>query len=176
MKKILYIIYTVLLLAACDKDVHNKPAAGKGFVSVALVWEDKLNSTDEIESINLWIFDKTDALSVNEKYSSAAELALQRFELQAGEITVVAAVNVNEPIESQHSSTPEDLKFELARQCALYEMTFYGSKTAEVVNGESRAVYVPLNDKPHENTFIEGDETISDWQSNGSPENGEAQQ
>ncbi len=172
MKKILYILCAVFLLAACDKDVHDEPKSGNGFLSVALIWEDKFNSTDEIESVNLWIYDKTGALSVDKKYTSANELALQKYELAAGNVVVVIGINVNEPIEAQHSSTPEELKYELARQCVLYEMTFYGDKTAEVVNGESRAVYVPLHDKPHDDTFIEGEGDINDWE-DGEDDNGE---
>ncbi len=172
MKKILYIICAFLSLTACDKDVHDEPKAGNGFLSVALIWEDKFNSTDEIESVNLWIYDKTGALSVDKKYTSANELALQKYETQAGNVVVVIGVNVSEPIEAQHSFTPEDLKYELARQCALYEMTFYGDKTAEVVNGESRAVYVSLHDKPHDDTFIEGEGDINDWE-DGEDDNGE---
>ncbi len=164
MKRILYIMGAVLLLAACDKDVHDEPKAGNGFLSIALIWEDKFNSTDEIESINLWIFDRDGALTVDKKYPSASELALQKYELAAGNVTVAIGVNVNEPIEAQHTATAEDLKYELARQCALYEMTFYGDKTAEVVNGESRMVFVPLHDKPHEDTFIDGDGDINDWE------------
>ncbi len=173
MKKIIYMILaSVMLLASCDKDVHDEPKSGNGFLSVALIWEDKFNSTDEIESVNLWIYDKTGALSVDKKYTSANELALEKYELAAGNVVVVIGVNVNEPIEAQHSSTPEDLKYELARQCALCEMTFYGDKTAEVVNGESRAVYVPLHDKPHDDTFIEGEGDINDWE-DGEDDNGE---
>lgn len=172
MKKILYILCAVFLLAACDKDVHDEPKAGNGFLSVALVWEDKFNSTDEIESIDLWIYDRDGALAVDKKYPSASELAMQKYEILAGNVAVVIGVNVNEPIEAQHTSTPEDLKYELARQCALYEMTFYGDKTAEVVNKESRAVFVPLHDKPHDDTFIEGEGDINDWE-DGEDDNGE---
>ncbi len=172
MKRILYIICTALLFAACDKDVHDEPKAGNGFLSVGLIWEDKLNSTDEIESINLWIYDKTGALSVDKKYTSANELALQKYEMQAGNVVVVIGVNMNEPIEAQHTATVEDLKFELARQSILYEMTFYGDKTAEVVNGESRVVYVPLHDKPQDDSFINGEGNIKDWEE-GEGDNGE---
>ncbi len=175
MKRYLFFIVSIFaaaLFSACDKDVHDEPKSGNGFLSVALIWEDKFNSTDDIESVNLWIYDKTGALSVDKKYTSANELALEKYELAAGNVVVVIGVNVNEPIEAQHSSTPEDLKYELARQCALYEMTFYGDKTAEVVNGESRAAYVPLHDKPHDDTFIEGEGDINDWE-DGEDDNGE---
>lgn len=172
MKKILYILCAVFLLTACDKDVHDEPKAGNGFLSVALIWEDKFNSTDEIESVNLWIYDKTGALAVDKKYASANELALEKYELAAGNVAVVIGVNVGEPVEAQHTSTPEDLKYELARQCVLYEMTFYGDKTAEAVNGESRAVYVSLHDKSHDDTFIDGEGDINDWE-DGDDDNGE---
>ncbi len=172
MKQLIYIALALLMLASCNKDVHDEPKAGNGFLSVALVWEDKFNSTDGIESVNLWIYDKSGALSVGEKFLSASELALQKYEMQAGNVSIVIGVNVNEPVGAQYTSTPEDLKYELARQCALYEMTFYGDKTAEAVNGESRAVYVPLHDKPHDDTFIEGEGDINDWE-DGEGDNGE---
>ncbi len=172
MKKILYILCAVFLLAACDKDVHDEPKSGNGFLSIALIWEDKLNSTDEIESVNLWIYDNTGALSVDEKYTSANELALEKYELAAGNVVVVIGVNVNEPIEAQQSFTPEDLKYELARQCVFYELSFYGDKPAEVVNGESRAVYVPLHDRPQDSSIVNSEGDINDWQE-GKSENGE---
>lgn len=175
MKRHLFYMISLLvavLLTACDKDVHDEPQPGNGFLSVALVWEDKFNSTDEIESINLWIYDRDGALTVDKNYPSASELALQKYEIQAGNVAVVIGVNVNEPIEAQHTATVEDLKYELARQCALYEMTFYGDKTAEVVGGESRAAFVPLHDKPHDDTFIEGEGDINEWE-DGEDDNGE---
>ncbi len=172
MKKILYIICTAILFASCDVNVHDEPKSGNGFLSVALIWEDKFNSTDEIEHVGLWIYDKSGALAVEQEFLSANELALEKYELAAGNVAVVIGVNVNEPIEAQHTSTPEDLKFELARQCVLYEMAFYGDKTAEVVNDESRAVYVPLHDKPHDNSFIDGEGDINDWE-DGEDDNGE---
>ncbi len=166
MKQIQYMILMLaaFIFPACDKDVHDEPQAGNGFLSIALIWEEKYNSTDEIESVNLWIYDKTGALALEQRYTSPNEIALQKYELPAGNVVVVIGVNVNEPIEAQQSSTPEDLTYELAHQCALYELTFYGNKTAEVVNGESRGVYVPLHDKPHDDTFIDTDSDINDWE------------
>ncbi len=174
MKKMLYIslILSAFIFTACDKDAHDEPRTGNGFLSVALIWEDKFNSTDEIESVHLWIYDKTGTLAVEQRYTSPNELALQKYELPAGNVAVAIAVNLGETVEAQHNATVEDLKYELARQCALYEMTFYGDKTAEVVSGESRAVYVSLHDKPHDDTFIDTDSDINDWEDNDE-ENGE---
>ncbi len=174
MKKMLYIslILSAFIFTACDKDAHETPKAGHGFLSVALIWEDKLNTTDEIESVHLWIYDKTGTLALEQRYTSPNELALQKYELSAGNVAVAIAVNLGEAVEAQHNATIEDIKYELARQCALYEMMFYGDKTAEAVNGESRGVYVPLHDKPHDDTFIDTDSDINDWEDNNE-ENGE---
>ncbi len=172
MKKILYIICAIIALASCDKAVHDEPKTGNGFLSIALIWDDQLNSTDEIESVHLWIYNASGELAIERKYPSASDLALQKYELAKGNITVVVAVNVSEPIEVKHTATIDDLKYELARQSYLYEMTFYGDKTAEVVNGESRAVYVPLHDKPLDDTFINGEGDIKDWEE-GDKDNGE---
>lgn len=157
-------LLAAMLLTACDKDVHDKPKDGNGFLSVALLWEDEINSSDEIESVNLWIYDKTGALSVEQEFLSAGELALQKYELGAGNVVAVVGVNVKEPVEQNTAATAEDLEYELARQGVLYEMTFYGDQTAEVVSGESRIVYVPLHDDPQDDTFIEGDGDINDWE------------
>ncbi len=168
MKRNFYIltILAALIFTACDKDVHDEPKAGNGFLSVALIWEDKLNSTDEIASVHLWIYDKTGALEEEQRYLSPCELALQKYELPAGNITVATVINLGEPIEAHQKATVEDLKYTLARQCILYNNMYYGDKTAEVVNGESRAVYVPLHDKHHDDTYIDTDGDINDWEDN----------
>ncbi len=165
MKNMLYIIMcAVLLLTACDKDAHDEPQPGNSFVAVALMWEDKLNSTDDIQGIDLWIYDKTGKLVVEEQYPSALELASHSHEVASGNIAVVVGLNVKEPLKAAHTATPADLKFELARQCALYEMTYYGDKTSTVDNGAKTIVVLGLHDKPQDNTFITPDPDIDDWE------------
>ncbi len=167
MKRLIYIALTIFALSACDKDVHDEPKPGSSFVSVALAWEDRLNSTEDIENVNIWIYDKTGALVVDKEYPSAAELASHSYEIAAGQITVVVGMNVEEQLEANHKATPEGLKFELARQCVLYEMTFYGDKTLAVSDGAKTVVVLGLHDKPHDDTFIDTDPDVNDWQHNG---------
>ncbi len=172
MKNLLYVMCAVLLLGACEKNVHDEPKAGNGFLSVALIWEDKFNSADEIKNVNLWIYDMAGKLAAERMYLSTAELSLQKYEIEAGSVAVVIGVNVNDPVVKKHTAKIEDLKFELARQCAKYGETYYGDKAAEVVDGESRVVYVSLHDKPHDDTFIGGEGDINDWE-DGEDDNGE---
>ncbi len=154
MKKIICCLLIFLLacplFVSCDRDAYDSPVSGKGFFSTALIWEDKFDSTDEIQKVNLWIFTHDGKLAVEKSYNNPNELALDKYELVQGLCNVIVGVNITEPIEDIHKSTPEDLVHELERQAALYEETYCGSKTAEVVNGESRAAYVPLDDKQRE--------------------------
>ncbi len=150
----IFCLVVTLALLGCSDEFEDAVNNDHGFLNVALVWEDKIDSTDEIESVNLWVYDKTGALSIDKKFNSALELALQEYELAAGNYVVVIGVNVTDPIEANQITTSEDLKEELARQAQLYEQTYYGDKTAEVVAGESRGVYVPLHDKPQNDNSL----------------------
>ena len=84
------------LLASCDHDVHD--GEGDGGLSVSLTWADEADQGTEVKDVKLWIFDADDGSLVEEKhYSSAKEVASQRFTLPEGSYRILAATNLTEP-------------------------------------------------------------------------------
>ena len=84
------------LLASCDHDVHDDE--GDGGLSVSLTWADEADQGTDVKDVKLWIFDADDGSLVEEKhYSSAKEVASQRFTLPEGSYRILAATNLTEP-------------------------------------------------------------------------------
>ena len=84
------------LLASCDHDVHN--GEDDGGLSVSLTWADEADQGTEVKDVKLWIFNANDGSLVEEKhYSSAKEVASQRFALPEGSYRILAATNLTEP-------------------------------------------------------------------------------
>ena len=84
------------LLASCDHDVHN--GEDEGGLSVSLTWADEADQGTEVKDVKLWIFNADDGSLVEEKhYSSAKEVASQRFTLPEGSYRILAATNLTEP-------------------------------------------------------------------------------
>ena len=84
------------LLASCDHDVHD--GEDEGGLSVSLTWADEADQGTEVKDVKLWIFNADDGFLVEEKhYSSAKEVASQRFVLPEGSYRILAATNLTEP-------------------------------------------------------------------------------
>ena len=84
------------LLASCDHDVHD--GEDEGGLSVSLTWADEADQGTEVKDVKLWIFNADDGSLVEEKhYSSAKEVASQRFTLPEGSYRILAATNLTEP-------------------------------------------------------------------------------
>lgn len=84
------------LLASCDHDVHG--GEDEGGLSVSLTWADEADQGTEVKDVKLWIFNADDGSLVEEKhYSSAKEVASQRFVLPEGSYRILAATNLTEP-------------------------------------------------------------------------------
>ena len=83
------------LLASCDHDVHG--GEDEGGLSVSLTWADEADQGTEVKDVKLWIFNADDGSLVEEKhYSSAKEVASQRFTLPEGSYRILAATNLTE--------------------------------------------------------------------------------
>ena len=83
------------LLASCDHDVHD--GEDDGGLSVSLTWADEADKGTEVKDVKLWIFNANDGSLVEEKhYSSAKEVASQRFALPEGSYRILAATNLTE--------------------------------------------------------------------------------
>ena len=84
------------LLASCDHNVHD--GEDEGGLSVSLTWADEADQGTEVKDVKLWIFNADDGSLVEEKhYSSAKEVASQRFVLPEGSYRILAATNLTEP-------------------------------------------------------------------------------
>lgn len=84
------------LLASCDHDVHD--GEDEGGLSVSLTWADEADQGTDVNDVKLWIFNANDGSLVEEKhYSSAKEVASQRFTLPEGSYRILAATNLTEP-------------------------------------------------------------------------------
>lgn len=84
------------LLASCDHNVHD--GEEEGGLSVSLTWADEADQGTEVKDVKLWIFNADDGSLVEEKhYSSAKEVASQRFVLPEGSYRILAATNLTEP-------------------------------------------------------------------------------
>ena len=84
------------LLASCDHNVHD--GEDEGGLSVSLTWADEADQGTEVKDVKLWIFNADDGSLVEEKhYSSAKEVASQRFTLPEGSYRILAATNLTEP-------------------------------------------------------------------------------
>ena len=84
------------LLASCDHNVHD--GEDDGGLSVSLTWADEADKGTEVKDVKLWIFNANDGSLVEEKhYSSAKEVASQRFTLPEGSYRILAATNLTEP-------------------------------------------------------------------------------
>ena len=84
------------LLASCDHDVHQDDA--EGGLSVSLTWADQADQDTGIKDVKLWIFNADDGSLAEEKhYSSAKEVANQRFQLPKGSYHILATINLTEP-------------------------------------------------------------------------------
>ena len=84
------------LLASCDHDVHD--GEDEGGLSVSLTWADEADKGTEVKDVKLWIFNANDGSLVEEKhYSSAKEVASQRFALPEGSYRILTTTNLTEP-------------------------------------------------------------------------------
>lgn len=84
------------LLASCEHNVHD--GEDEGGLSVSLTWADEADQGTEVKDVKLWIFNADDGSLVEEKhYSSAKEVASQRFVLPEGSYRILAATNLTEP-------------------------------------------------------------------------------
>ncbi len=84
------------LLASCDHDGHE--GEEEGGLSVSLTWADEADQGTEVKDVKLWIFNAEDgSLVEQEQYSSAQEVASQRFSLPEGSYRILSTANLTEP-------------------------------------------------------------------------------
>lgn len=85
-----------LVVASCDKDVHNDETPG-GLI-VGLTWQDTDDANTHIDQLRLWIFDADNGTLVKEStFDDPMQLAYTRYRLDKGKYKVVVSANLLEP-------------------------------------------------------------------------------
>ena len=146
------------LLASCDHDVHD--GEGDGGLSVSLTWADEADQGTEVKDVKLWIFDADDGSLVEEKhYSSAKEVASQRFTLPEGSYRILAATNLTEPFtvgeQTRALTNWNNIQIGLTNPKDVKHNAYFGVADVKIDNKEgSYVVQNPLKSVLAELTII----------------------
>lgn len=123
-----------LALASCESNVHDDEPGG---LSVSLAWQDAADETT-VKDIRLWIFNAADGSLVKEQhFTDTRALASERYQLNAGQYKVVAAVNLTSPFSANSATSMSDLLLSLSEASASPKHTFYGVADATVNSANS---------------------------------------
>ena len=131
------------LLASCDHDVHN--GEDDGGLSVSLTWADEADQGTEVKDVKLWIFNANDGSLVEEKhYSSAKEVASQRFTLPEGSYRILAATNLTEPFtigeQTRALTNWNNIQIDLSNPKDVRNNAYFGVADVKIDNKEGNYV------------------------------------
>ena len=146
------------LLASCDHDVHN--GEDDGGLSVSLTWADEADQGTDVNDVKLWIFNANDGSLVEEKhYSSAKEVASQRFALPEGSYRILAATNLTEPFtigeQTRALSNWNNIQIGLTNPKDVKHNAYFGVVDVRIDNKEgSYVVQNPMKSALSELTII----------------------
>ena len=131
----------MIFFPSCDKTWHTDEDSS---VSVALDFADESDAEGTtIGDTKLWIFDDGGSLVKSYEYSSAAELALQRYHLAAGSYLFVTAANLRDPFTwtgPTRATDMESLMFGLKAPASSPSHAFYGVGEVTVEKDKSKIV------------------------------------
>lgn len=151
-KALLLFAFCSFLFTACDKDAHESERG----MAVATEWVDADDAVTEVSGIHVWIYGKEGALAEERNYASHSELAAALIPLEAGDYTVVTAVNLAEPLKAEQTGSLGTLVLTWAKAQASASPAHVWYGTTEVTvpaNAPVRAV-TPLNRMLAEVTFV----------------------
>ena len=146
------------LLASCDHDVHSDEE--EGGLSVSLTWADEADQDTEVKDVKLWIFNADDGSLVEEKhYSSAKEVASQRFTLPEGSYRILAATNLTEPFtvgeQTRALTNWNNIQIGLTNPKDVRNNAYFGVADVKIDNKEgSYVVQTPIKSVLAELTII----------------------
>ena len=146
------------LLASCDHDVHD--GEDEGGLSVSLTWADEADQGTEVKDVKLWIFNADDGSLVEEKhYSSAKEVASQRFTLPEGSYRILAATNLTEPFtvgeQTRALTNWNNIQIGLTNPKDVKHNAYFGVADVKIDNKEgSYVVQTPIKSVLSELTII----------------------
>ena len=146
------------LLASCDHNVHD--GEDEGGLSVSLTWADEADQGTEVKDVKLWIFNADDGSLVEEKhYSSAKEVASQRFTLPEGSYRILAATNLTEPFtvgeQTMALTNWNNIQIGLTNPKDVRNNAYFGVADVKIDNKEgSYVVQTPIKSVLSELTII----------------------
>ncbi len=146
------------LLASCDHDVHE--GEEEGGLSVSLTWADEADQGTEVKDVKLWIFNADDgSLVEQEQYSSAQEMASQRFQLPKGSYRILSTTNLTEPFYINEStralSNWNNIQIGLTNPKDVKNNAYFGVTDVKIDNKEgSYVVQNPMKSVLSELTVI----------------------
>ncbi len=146
------------LLASCDHDVHD--GEEEGGLSVSLTWADEADQGTEVMEVKLWIFNADDgSLVEQEQYSSAQEVASQRFSLPEGSYRILSTTNLTEPFYINEStralSNWNNIQIGLTNPKDVKNNAYFGVTDVKIDNKEgSYVVQNPMKSVLSELTVI----------------------
>ncbi len=146
------------LLASCDHDVHE--GEEEGCLSVSLTWADEADQGTEVKDVKLWIFNADDgSLVEQEQYSSAQEMASQRFQLPKGSYRILSTTNLTEPFYINEStralSNWNNIQIGLTNPKDVKNNAYFGVTDVKIDNKEgSYVVQNPMKSVLSELTVI----------------------
>lgn len=146
------------LLASCDHDVHE--GEEEGGLSVSLTWADEADQGTEVKDVKLWIFNADDgSLVEQEQYSSAQEMASQRFQLPKGSYRILSTINLTEPFYINEStralSNWNNIQIGLTNPKDVKNNAYFGVTDVKIDNKEgSYVVQNPMKSVLSELTVI----------------------
>ena len=130
-----------LSIQSCCKTFHTDEDSS---ISVALDFADESDAEGTtIGDTKLWIFNDDGSLVKGYEYSSAAQLALQRYHLAAGHYLLVTAANLRDPFtwtEPTRATDMESLMFGLKAPASSPAHAFYGVAEVTVEKDKSKIV------------------------------------
>lgn len=142
------------LIASCDHNVHEgKEDYG---LSVRLTWQDEADQGTDVADVKLWIFNADNGSLVTEKqFSSASEMASQRFKLPVGNYHILSAVNLTDPFVIGDATRAladwNNIQIGLANHVGVAHNAYFGVTDAKVT--DEAGYYVVEN--PVKNTLSE---------------------
>lgn len=143
MKNRLYNILPCLLMlmfAACEKEPVNSDHG----ISAELSWADDADKGRIINDANVWIYNAEGNLVSRKHYNTKYEVALDIIPVDAGDYTVVTAVNFVVPFTIDEGSTLAGLIQKLNQPDASPEHAHYSLTEVKAVAGSNVRAKLPL--------------------------------
>ena len=138
-----YIIMCLLtlVLMACERNISLSSQYG---ISATLSWADANDVDTEIKDARVWIFHINGELLTEKHYATKQEVAFDIHPVDAGEYTMVAAINLVAPLTIDKVTTNESLIFKLNEASASPAHAHYSMTNINVLPNKNTQVSLSL--------------------------------